>query len=312
VAAVIGVWLGRRAEANPPIARLLATAKAQTTLPELRPGLTVANRLWPLLGSTFVAGVIGFFLPQVAAVAAGFAIIWALAWRRQESAVAAIEERDAVRFYVDKTSPAEPDPARADAGLRRHVPGEAVTRPDVLLVSLGGTAGLREADEELAAPFERAGRTVVVAAAERPREWRTYAAIELAWALAARSAARAAIDEHRPRAVMYFRRQPRLCWREAGGDPLRRPRRRQPPGPPRWCGSARSSGAGCSDPPLLVRGARAGWPRRRARTRTRSSFRSRRALRPRRRAGRSRHHLRRESVKKGLDRVLAAWEDRPA
>ena len=52
-----------------------------------------------------MAGVLGFFVPQVAAVAAGFAIIWALAWRRQESAVAAIEERDAVRFYVDKTSP---------------------------------------------------------------------------------------------------------------------------------------------------------------------------------------------------------------
>ena len=38
-------------------------------------------------------------------MAAGFAIIWALAWRRQEAAVAAIEERDAVRFYVEKTSP---------------------------------------------------------------------------------------------------------------------------------------------------------------------------------------------------------------
>ena len=76
--------------------------------PRLRPGMTIANRLWPLLLSTFAAGVIGFFAPQVAAVAAGFAIIWALAWRRQESAVAAIEERDAVRFYVDKTSPMSP------------------------------------------------------------------------------------------------------------------------------------------------------------------------------------------------------------
>lgn len=76
-------------------------------------------------------------------------------------------------------------------------------RPDVLLVSLGGTAGLREADEELVASLERAGASVVVAAAERPREWRTYAAIELAWALSARSAARAAIEEHRPRAIVY-------------------------------------------------------------------------------------------------------------
>jgi glycosyltransferase involved in cell wall biosynthesis len=78
-----------------------------------------------------------------------------------------------------------------------------VTRPDVLLVSLGGTAGLRGADEELAGSLERAAASVVVAAAERPREWRTYAAIELAWALSARSAARAAIDEHRPRAIVY-------------------------------------------------------------------------------------------------------------
>ena len=108
VAAVIGIWLGRRAEANPPIARLLAGAKAQTTLPELRPGLTIANRLWPLLLSTFVAGVVGVVLPQVAGVAAGFAIIWALGWRRQEAAVAAIEERDGVRFYVEKTSPLQP------------------------------------------------------------------------------------------------------------------------------------------------------------------------------------------------------------
>ena len=44
-------------------------------------------------------------LPQVPAVAAGFAVIWALAWRRQASAVAAIEERDGARFYVERTSP---------------------------------------------------------------------------------------------------------------------------------------------------------------------------------------------------------------
>ena len=108
LATSIGISLGARSAASPPIARLLAGARTQTTLPELRPGLTIANRLWPLLLSTFTAGVLGFFLPQVAAVAAGFAIIWALAWRRQESAVAAIEERDGVRFYVDQTSPVKP------------------------------------------------------------------------------------------------------------------------------------------------------------------------------------------------------------
>src|SRR5215211_3752186 len=76
-------------------------------------------------------------------------------------------------------------------------------RADVLLVSLGGTAGLREADEELAASLQRAGAEVAEARAERVREWRTYALIELAWARSARAAARAAIAEHRPRAVLY-------------------------------------------------------------------------------------------------------------
>ena len=67
-----------------------------------------------------------------------------------------------------------------------------MARADVLLVSLGGTAGLREADAELAASLRRAGAEVVEAAAARPREWRTYALLELAWARAARAAARAA------------------------------------------------------------------------------------------------------------------------
>jgi glycosyltransferase involved in cell wall biosynthesis len=74
---------------------------------------------------------------------------------------------------------------------------------DVLLVSLGGTAGLREADAELAASMRRAGASVAVAAARPVREWRTMAAIELAWALSARRAARAGIAEHAPRAVLY-------------------------------------------------------------------------------------------------------------
>jgi glycosyltransferase involved in cell wall biosynthesis len=76
-------------------------------------------------------------------------------------------------------------------------------RADVLLVSLGGTAGLREADAELAASLRRAGAEVAVAAARPVREWRTLAAIELGWALSARRAAAAGIAEHRPRAVLY-------------------------------------------------------------------------------------------------------------
>ena len=107
-AILIGIWLGRRAETSPPIRRLLMTARSQTTLPEVRPGLTLLNRLWPLLFATLGAAILSVYEPQVAAVASGFSMIWALAWRRQASAVAAIEERDGVRFYIDRTSPLQP------------------------------------------------------------------------------------------------------------------------------------------------------------------------------------------------------------
>ena len=107
-AALIGTWLGRRNAASPAIARLLADARIQISLPELRPGMTLLNRLWPLMLSTVGAAGLGVFAPQVPAVAAGFAIIWALAWRRQEAAVTAIEDRDGFRFYVDKTPPFAP------------------------------------------------------------------------------------------------------------------------------------------------------------------------------------------------------------
>ena len=78
-----------------------------------------------------------------------------------------------------------------------------MARADVLLVSLGGTAGLREADAELAGALRRAGATVAEARARPVREWRTYALIELAWARSARRAAAAAIAAHEPRAVLY-------------------------------------------------------------------------------------------------------------
>ena len=108
LAIAIGISLGSRTSASPPIARLLASARGQTTLPELSPGSTLMNRLWPLLLSAIGAAGLSFVEPQVSSVAAGFTIIWALAWRTQESAVLAIEERDGVRFYVDRTSPFSP------------------------------------------------------------------------------------------------------------------------------------------------------------------------------------------------------------
>jgi hypothetical protein len=108
IAVLIGLRLGRRAETNPPIARLLAGATASTTLPEHRPSAILINRLWPLLLFTLAAGGLAFLAPQIPAIAAGFAIIWALAWRRQDAAVVAIEERDGAFFYVRRTSPVRP------------------------------------------------------------------------------------------------------------------------------------------------------------------------------------------------------------
>jgi hypothetical protein len=122
VAALIGGWVGRRAQVSTAIGRLLADAKAATMMPEHRPGAVTINRLWPLLLSTIAAGALGLIAPQIPGIATGFAIIWALAWRRQESAVRAIEERDGVTFYVEPTSPFRPLRLVRTPGFRREVP----------------------------------------------------------------------------------------------------------------------------------------------------------------------------------------------
>jgi hypothetical protein len=108
LAALIGVLMSRRAAINPPIARLLASARSSTALPEQHPGAILLNRLWPLLVFTLITGGLAFLAPQVPGIAAGFAIIWSLAWRRQHAAVAAIEERDGATFFVRRTSPFRP------------------------------------------------------------------------------------------------------------------------------------------------------------------------------------------------------------
>lgn len=124
-AALVGLWLGRRATTNPPIARLLADARAATMMPEHRPGLTILNRLWPLLLLTIAAGALSFLAPQIPGIAAGFSIIWALAWRRQDAAVEAIEERDGATFYVERTAPHQPIKLVRTPGFRREV----ITQP---------------------------------------------------------------------------------------------------------------------------------------------------------------------------------------
>ena len=121
LAAFAGVLLGRRAETSPPIARLLAGARSTKALPEVHPTRIHVNRLWPLLLCTVAAAGLAFVFPQVAAIATGFAIIWALSWRRQDAAVTAIEERDGVRYYVERTSPLKPIQLLRTPGFKANV-----------------------------------------------------------------------------------------------------------------------------------------------------------------------------------------------
>ncbi len=98
-----GARPGRRHE--PPDRAVARGARATTTLPEHRPAAILVNRLWPLFACALIAGGLSFLAPQIPGIGAGFAIIWALAWRHQHAAVEAIEERDGIRFYVRPTSP---------------------------------------------------------------------------------------------------------------------------------------------------------------------------------------------------------------
>jgi hypothetical protein len=105
VAAVIGAWLGRRTTPSERIRTLLASARTSSAIPELKPAAVLVNRLWPLGVSALLAAGLSWRYPQVAAVATGYAILIALAWRKQDAAVTAIEGRDGARFYVVPTSP---------------------------------------------------------------------------------------------------------------------------------------------------------------------------------------------------------------
>ena len=88
---------------------------------------------------------------------------------------------------------------------------------DVLIVSLGSTPGLRAADAEFADVLRRAGATVAVTTARAPRrEPRTFALTDLAWATSARIAARSAIAEFAPRAVVYSTVTAALLWPRPG------------------------------------------------------------------------------------------------
>src|SRR6478735_3668756 len=89
-------------------------------------------------------------------------------------------------------------------------------RADVLLVSLGSTAGLRASDAAFAGALRRAGARVEVVGAARRRQVRTLALTDFAWAHAARVAAQHGIARWQPRAVVYSTMGAALLWPRPG------------------------------------------------------------------------------------------------
>lgn len=122
VAAVAGLYLGRGPRAAEAVRTLLAGARTTPTLPTDNPGRVALSRLWPIAAFAVIAGGLGFAFPGVAAVGTGYALFVALAWRRRESAVAAVEDRDGVRFYVEPGSALQPLTLVRTPGLRRDRP----------------------------------------------------------------------------------------------------------------------------------------------------------------------------------------------
>jgi hypothetical protein len=124
IAALIGLWLGRGAGVTAAIGRMLAQARATPALPELEPSGVVFNRLWTLGLFTVASGGLAFLVPQVPAIATGYALMLALTWRRQAPAVKAIEERDGVQFYIERSSPFRPTKLVKVPGFRKAQPAD--------------------------------------------------------------------------------------------------------------------------------------------------------------------------------------------
>jgi hypothetical protein len=122
LAAAAGLWLGRRPEASEGFRTVLADARTSPTLPELRPGAVIVNRLWPVGLFTVVSGSLAFLIPQVPSIACGFLIFLGLQWRKQSLAIEAIEGRDGVRFYVEPSSPLAPIKLVRTPGFKRAEP----------------------------------------------------------------------------------------------------------------------------------------------------------------------------------------------
>jgi hypothetical protein len=121
IAGVLGVLAGRKPSATDGISSLLsdATSENEASLPQINPSGVLVNRLWPFGVYALITAIPAFIYPQIAGIGAAFLIFFALAWRKQEKAVTAIEERDGARFFVKKTSPLRAIQLVRTTGMRR-------------------------------------------------------------------------------------------------------------------------------------------------------------------------------------------------
>lgn len=87
---------------------------------------------------------------------------------------------------------------------------------DVLIVSLGSTGGLRAVDEELLGSLRRAGASARIVSVPAPAPVRTLMLTDLGWALAARRAVQGELKRSQPRAIVYSTTTAALLWPAPG------------------------------------------------------------------------------------------------
>lgn len=100
-----GLWIGRGDAVQESVRSLLSKSRPEPIFPKIEPPAVLFSRLWPVLAITLVAAISSYWFPQLAVAAAGYGVLWSLAWRKQSGAVLAIEERDLVHFWIVKSAP---------------------------------------------------------------------------------------------------------------------------------------------------------------------------------------------------------------
>lgn len=103
-----GLWIGRADAIQESVRTLLSKSRPEPIFPRIDPPAVLLGRLWPVLAITLVAAVSSYWFPQLAIAAAGYGLLWSLAWRKQSDAVLAVEERDLVHFWIVRSSPLRP------------------------------------------------------------------------------------------------------------------------------------------------------------------------------------------------------------